>query len=94
MAKCKKCGKEILWILTRGERWMPCDPDLKFIKTGSGHKFVNKYGEVIEATFAKGINDAEGTAYSPHWASCPYAEEFKRKRSEKWQSVRNCTQEK
>lgn len=79
MATCKKCGKEILWIQTQQGKWMPCDPGLKFIKNGSGHKFVTKYGEVIEATFAKGVNDAEDTAYSPHWASCPHAEEFRRR---------------
>ena len=79
MAVCKKCGRQILWIQTQQGKWMPCDPDLKFIRKGDGHKFVTVRGEVVTGEFAKGVNDAEGTGYSPHWSSCPYAEEFRRR---------------
>lgn len=28
MGKCKGCGREIIWIMTRSGKCMPCDPEL------------------------------------------------------------------
>ena len=78
---CKKCGEPIVWKKTPKGYWIPCDEGLTEYKADEHGKdlVVNDKGEVIrcELTF-KG--KADGLARKPHWASCPFADEFRRKR--------------
>ena len=82
MAKCKGCGAEIDWILTRDGKNMPVDPEPVFVAVGDGRDvFVTDYGEVIrgrEVPYNTG--DAEA-AFISHWATCPVAGSFRRGRT-------------
>lgn len=85
MPECKKCGAKILWVATTGGKWMPCDPKPIEYHAGSTPDFedviVTDEGEVVRCTFDFQC-DPDGRGFLPHWASCPYAEEFRRKRRE------------
>lgn len=85
MGKCKGCGREIIWIMTRSGKAMPCDPEpvpcWKVSKEMSNakEKLVLGNGDVISCSLEKipGINVSFG--YVPHWSTCPAAGQFKRK---------------
>lgn len=81
MATCKKCGAPIIFIKTKKGKWMPCDEGLVEYKAGDGPNFddvvVDQAGNVIHCTFDfQCVPD--GLARIPHWATCPYAEDFRR----------------
>lgn len=77
MEKCRKCGKEILWIRTKSGKWMPCDPDPVRFDAGGPDIFVTKYGETVKGT----VSDAGlKTGFVPHWATCRYADDFRKKK--------------
>ncbi len=61
MAKCKGCGKEIVWITTISGKSMPCDAEKTTIITDEGRAF---------------------TGHIHHWATCPKAQDFKKKEKE------------
>ena len=80
MAKCKACGKEILFIKTFKGKSLPVDPDRVPYKLGSGGgTVVTPNGEVIRGVGEPfGPEPADGLGYIPHWATCPRADEFRR----------------
>ena len=74
MSKCKGCGAEIIWIKTITGKNMPVDakPEkrvlvYKDLPEGTISNFIPDYGTVV-------------TVYTPHWASCPKAQDFKSKK--------------
>lgn len=79
MTRCRKCGKEIIWIKTVNGKNMPCDPGKHRFKLQSGNYgkvYIEPSGETVH-----GIESAAGEneGYIPHWATCPVADEFRRK---------------
>ena len=79
-ATCRACGAPIVWIQTPSKKWMPCDEGLvayKQVEDGKEY-VVTQEGEVIRCTF-----DFEGfptgMARTPHWATCPKADSFRRR---------------
>jgi hypothetical protein len=80
IAKCKGCGKPIIWIRTPGGKSMPCDPEELCYWVGSGFqdKIVTPNGEVITCKLNGDIQNATGIGYRPHWATCPKSKDFKR----------------
>ncbi len=72
MAQCKKCKATIVWIETPAGRPMPCDPGECYSATA-----VQPDGEVFTAT--KG---GKVWGLVPHWIGCPYADEFRKPKSE------------
>ena len=87
MTKCKKCGAPILFIRSAKStkeqvKWIPCDEGLVEYRKGDTHDFedwvVNDKGEMIRCTFDfQGKPD--GLARIPHWATCPFADSFRRR---------------
>lgn len=77
MAKCKGCGREIIWI---GK--MPCDPEqvTYWQKPKARGKVVTPNGMVLSCEFDGDLQHATGIGYVPHWATCPKAGEFRRKK--------------
>jgi hypothetical protein len=75
MPTCKACGEEIRWIRTRAGKRMPVDAesfaqhDLK-----PGVTVVSEAGDVL-----RGGRHVASAAYGyvPHWATCPFADQFK-----------------
>ncbi len=83
MATCKKCGAPIIWIRTpKKNGWIPCNEGLIEYKAGSSPDYedrvVNDKGEVIQCTFDFQCRP-DGLARIPHWATCPYADDFRKK---------------
>lgn len=78
MAKCKGCGAEIIWI---GK--MPCDPErvTYWAKPKAPGKVVTPNGEVISCVFEGDLQQATGVGYVSHWATCPQAGKFRRKKN-------------
>ena len=76
MSRCRSCGAEIKWIKMRSGKSMPVDPELytfaKFSETPD--TFITSSGETV-----KGIPAIIMKGYIPHWATCPKADEFRRK---------------
>jgi hypothetical protein len=82
MSVCRGCGKPITWFKTVGGKSMPCDPDP--VTYWAGKKFhsriVTPNGEVIACKLNGYMDTATGIGYVPHWATCPVAGEFRRKK--------------
>ena len=78
-SKCKKCGEPLIWKKSPKGHWIPCDEGLVEYKADPLGKdvVINDKGEVIRCVLIfKGKPD--GLARKPHWATCPYANEFRR----------------
>jgi hypothetical protein len=69
MASCRGCGREIIWAVTTANKKMPLDtkPETRAV--------------LVE-------RDGDGTmvvktvpTYMPHWATCPNADDFRRKQT-------------
>lgn len=81
MPKCKRCGAEIIFILMKSGKYMPVDPEPVAYKEGVGGGIViTPEGERIRGGEPFGYEAADGYGYIPHWATCPYADEFRRQR--------------
>ena len=77
MAKCNGCGARIIFLTTKNEKLMPCDPDpVPFEPDPSGSMTVlNKHGEVVRAKLVVG---SDSIGYVPHFVTCPAADRFRR----------------
>ena len=82
MAKCKKCLANIVWIKTMGGKSIPCDPELIYYiqkPNARGKRIVTPNGDVIACEYTDDSDKAIGIGYVPHWATCPYSNEFRKK---------------
>ena len=70
---CKGCGKEIVWMMTPGKKWMPCDTYGPY-NSKSGGTVVTKNGKVVQAEDIK----EQVMGYRPHWGNCSMAKAFKK----------------
>lgn len=82
MAICRKCGAPIVFIRSaKNNKWLPCDEGLVEYKAGETDDYedrvVTDKGEVIRCTFDFQCQP-DGLARIPHWATCPYAEDFRK----------------
>ena len=82
MTKCRSCGADIIWIITKTGRKMPCNAEPIFFDLadmkGEGVKtFVKDDG-----TIAIGIENPEGqeVGYISHFATCPEADKWRTKK--------------
>ena len=84
-AKCKGCGKTILWIKTVSGKSMPCDPEpvTYWEKQKAAGKVVTPNGEVISCEFDGDTSKATGTGYISHYATCPSAGQFRKRKGNK-----------
>lgn len=81
MARCRGCGAEIDWIRTRAGKNMPVDPEPVFVAVDDGSDvFVSDEGEVIHGRTVPANDGTAEVAFVPHWATCPEAGQFRRKR--------------
>lgn len=77
MAYCKGCGREIIWI-----KKMPCDPlPVAYWTSPQGRgKVVTTDGKVVRCEFRGNMQRASGIGYIAHWATCPAADQFRKRR--------------
>ena len=84
-SRCKKCKEPIFWILTTKGNWLPVNRraiEATPVQKG-GHTFVLVDGSTIQALPTgsvryDGVDSA--VAFEAHFATCPYADEFRKKR--------------
>lgn len=78
---CSKCGAPIKWIRMRSGKNMPCDTKQinYIIKPGADTKLVTLSGDVVSCEIVENPSEASGWGYAPHWASCPAADQFRRR---------------
>ena len=79
MAKCKGCGREIIWIATPAGKSMPCDPRLVYFREDKTvrDRIALKTGAVVCGTIC-GQEEATGAGYVPHWSTCLKSGFFRR----------------
>lgn len=82
MAKCKGCGQEIIWIMSPAGKVIPCDPiPVPYWKRSKAKgNIVTPNGEVISCELYGDPETVTGIGYIPHWATCPKAGEFRRRK--------------
>ena len=83
MANCKKCGAPIVFVRSaKSGKWLPLDEGLVEYRAGNAEDYedlvVNDKGEVIRCTFDF-QGEPDGLARIPHWATCPYADDFRKR---------------
>ena len=84
ISRCRKCDAEIYWIRTKGGRRMPVDAEPVRIKQDyHGWPYFQLDGTEIFGTKAGDADDDPDTnfieAYESHFATCPNADDFRRK---------------
>lgn len=83
MSRCRGCGAEIDWIRTRAGKMMPVDEEPVMVIEGEGRDlFVTDEGDTITGRKAapQEENRELPVAFVPHWAMCPAAGDFRRRR--------------
>lgn len=79
MAKCRSCGADIVFIGTPRGTMIPCDAQpVRFDPSERGDsKVVTESGNVVSAFIStKGMEKG----YISHFATCPNAGEFRRRK--------------
>lgn len=78
---CRGCGKEIAFIKTINGKSIPVDPEpVMFEPAEENEKFVTPAGEVVRGTTNSGGNPWKmEKGYISHFATCPCADEFRKK---------------
>lgn len=87
IVKCKSCGAPIVWIETVNGKAMPCDAEaVEYQENRKGKsQIVTEDGKVVRGDLVKNAPDTllpkvvDGTGYISHFATCPYANEHRRK---------------
>ena len=81
MSKCKSCGAEIKWITTVNGKSMPVDAEpVQFHQDPSGTEiFVTDGGAVVRGITAKAGEEGTTTGYNSHFATCPFADQHRRR---------------
>lgn len=80
MATCKGCGAKIIWRQTENGKMIPCDPlpvGFRERETARG-KIMIEDGRIVSCDFTN--EPGAPTGHIPHWATCPKAADFKRRK--------------
>ena len=78
--RCKACGADMIFIRTKiGRKPMPCDVDQVYYGPGNKDKVITPKGEVISCRILPDAVGAIGRGYVSHFATCPNADNFRRK---------------
>lgn len=87
ITKCKSCGASITWIKTKNGRVMPCDvPAVDYQENYKGtDTVVTDDGRVLRVMIFKNPSPSglqpiiDGKGYISHFATCPYANKYRRR---------------
>lgn len=83
MSKCKRCGRRIVWVKTPAGKSMPCDPEpIHFIPAAGGDLQLVTANGVVARGRKPEENEKEISqiGYTSHFATCPYADTFRKRR--------------
>ncbi len=71
---CKKCGASIRFVRIISGAYMPVEAEMGTeLEDNNRHKLIHPDG-----TLQSGVK-AGDQGYTPHWAKCSHAKEFKKK---------------
>lgn len=80
MARCRSCGAEINFIAMNSGKLHPVDTVKHTMIKGEGKEtLITDDGEIIRGTFASYEEGANASGYISHFATCPYADKFRRR---------------
>jgi len=89
MALCRRCNAEIVWVRTPKGKMMCMDKQYFPYRANlkGADMLVDNFGRTIRCDLypENVVPEGEiptGMARKPHWATCPYAEEFRKARKE------------
>ena len=79
MPKCRGCQKDIRFIKTAAGKYVPVDPEeVRFIQGASGTDvFILPDGSTERGWKITSESSAAKTGYTAHFATCPYADDFR-----------------
>ena len=84
MPKCRKCGAEIIFMTTPGGKQMPVNAKtvLYWPAEGGKYRVIRSNGQTIAASFTppEGCDDPPRRGYISHFATCPEADRFRKRR--------------
>ena len=83
MPNCKLCGAPIIFIrILSTSRLMPCDERHVGYRNDSEGKdrLVNIRGEIFACTIVTDKAQADGFARLSHYATCPHADRFRKRK--------------
>jgi len=77
---CRKCGAPIIWLKTPKGKWMPADEGLvAYQQDQEGSDYVvTQDGELVRC-YLEFDGKPTGMARIPHWATCPNADDFRKR---------------
>ena len=80
MTTCKKCGAPIIWRLSPEGKWMPLDEGLIPYRANPNGKdtLFDINGDPIRCDITE--DQPDGLARKSHFATCPFADDFRRER--------------
>ena len=74
MSHCRKCPAEIWFCSTAAGEWMPIDAE----PSDDGNLWIDGHdGEHPIVRVVDLLTPADAERHTPHWATCPAAEEFR-----------------
>lgn len=80
--QCRACGADIMFIKSTAGKTIPVNAEeITYRQTSGGSlKIVTPNGEVLSAEVETDPNKATGIGYISHFATCPCADQFRKKR--------------
>lgn len=82
MSRCKGCGNPIVWVSNQNGKNMPCDPGfVPYWEDKNGDSIIiNGEGRTVRCFLDGEPETMTDTGRIPHWATCPQADMFRKKR--------------
>lgn len=78
VARCKGCGRQIIWTKMQSGKAMPCDPEIiRFVPGKGGEVFITPEG-LAKHGERTGIEESL-MGYISHWATCTARDKFKKR---------------
>ncbi len=79
MAECRSCHAPIVWAMTDAGKRMPLDPMPTTTGTVALLQGSERRARVLPAAELEAARAEGKTLFTPHWATCPQAREWKGK---------------
>lgn len=82
--KCRKCKKIIAFVTTKAGKQMPVDSfSVSILRYERGSVFYKDTGEQLRGYTVPAGTPGAVKAYVPHFVTCPYADELRKKKPDK-----------
>lgn len=79
ITRCSRCGAQIIFLRMKSGKSMPVNTNFVNYKCGGKDRIVLRNGNVVAGTVTNDAEHADGYGYISHFATCKYANQFRRK---------------